>query len=312
MSHTIRLLFLGTSEFAVPILEAIHRDPAICVAGVVTRPDRPAGRGRTLRQPPVAVRARAEDLPLHQPGKLGGSFRDTVSTIAPDVLVSAAYGAYLPGWLLESSPLGVVNIHPSLLPRYRGAAPVTRAILAGETGTGLTFMLTDPGWDTGPVLCSFPEEIRSSDTTGSLEQRLSELAAARVAAVLKDYASGRYSPVQQEGEASYAEKVSPEETWLEWSSPASELERRVRAFQPVPGARTLFRGRVLKIHAAAVSEVDREPGRIYLSADGGMIIGCGEGSLELVSIQPEAGRIMDVNAFMRGYRPEENEECRKA
>ncbi len=177
MSRTIRLLFLGTSEFAVPILDAICSDPTIGVEGVVTRPDRPAGRGRKLRQPPVAIRARTGNLPLHQPEKLRRRFRDTVEGIAPDVIVSAAYGAYLPGWLLDSVPLGVVNIHPSLLPRYRGAAPVTRAILAGETGTGITFMLTDSGWDTGPLLCSFPQEIRSSDTTGSLEKRLSELAA---------------------------------------------------------------------------------------------------------------------------------------
>jgi methionyl-tRNA formyltransferase len=312
MSRSIRLLFLGTSEFAVPILAAICSDPAVSVEGIVTRPDRPAGRGRRLRQTPVTAWASTRDLPLLQPEKLRGEFRETVSGINPDVIVSAAYGAYLPGWLLDSAPLGVVNIHPSLLPLYRGAAPVTRAILSGETRTGITFMVSDSGWDTGPLLCSFSEEIRSSDTTGSLENRLSALASSRVVGILKEYASGLLSPLPQEGEPSCADKVSPDETWLDWSSTATELERRVRAFQPVPGARTLFRGRILKIHAAAVSRIVKESGRIYLSPDGGMIIGCGEGSLGLLSIQPEAGRIMDVDAFVRGYKPEENEECRKA
>jgi methionyl-tRNA formyltransferase len=313
LPRIIRVLFLGTSEFAVPVLDALCASDLIEIEGVVTRPARPAGRGRSLRHPPVALRARAGELPLHQPEKLRKSFREEISGSSADVLVSAAYGAYLPGWLLESAPLGVVNIHPSLLPAWRGAAPVTRAILAGEKETGVTFMLTDSGWDTGPLLHSITMEIEPGDTTGTLERKLSRLAASAVVEVLTDYSSGELFPVPQEGEATYAEKVNPEETWLDWARPAEELERAVRAFQPAPGARTLYRGKTLKIHSASVSGVAPGPGRVYLTPDGGMVIGCGEGgSLEILTLQPESGRVMDATAFVRGYRPEEGEECRKA
>jgi methionyl-tRNA formyltransferase len=312
MPRSITVVFLGTSDFAVPVLDALCEAPDIEVEAVVTRPARPAGRGRSLRQPPVAVRAGAEGLVIHQPEKLRKTFRETLRNSEADVMVSAAYGAYLPGWLLESAPLGVVNIHPSLLPKYRGAAPVPRAILDGETETGVTFMLTDSGWDTGPVLRILTESIGPSDTAGSLEKRLSRLAAANIADVLYDYSSGELFPVPQDGEPTYAEKISPEEAWMDWSLPAARLERMVRAFQPAPGARTVLRDRMLKILSAGVSGVVSEPGRVYLTPDGGMSIGCGEGSLRIDSVQPEGGRAMEVEAFVRGYRPREGEECRRA
>jgi len=307
----VRLLFLGTSEFAVPVLGALCSGPSVEVAGVVTRPARPAGRGRNLRQPPVALEAMARGLPLHQPEKLRRSFRETLGGIAPDVMVSAAYGAYLPEWLLESARLGVVNVHPSLLPRHRGAAPVARTIISGDLETGVTFMLTDSGWDTGPVLGVVTAGVRPDDTAGSLERRLSGLAAGNVTGIVAGYASGEICPVPQQGEATYAEKITPDETWLDWTESAGLLERLVRAYQPAPGARTLYRGRTLKIHSASVCDLVSEPGMLYLSDDGGLSVGCGQGRLTLLEVQPEGGRTMGIDAFVRGYRPVEGEACGK-
>jgi len=305
----MRLLFLGTSSFAVPILEALTSSSSVRLAGVVTRPDRPAGRGRKLTSTPVAEAAVRASLPLFQPVKLKKGFREEVTALAPDVILSAAYGLYLPEWFLSSAPSGVVNVHPSLLPELRGAAPVARAISGGLAKTGVTFMLTDSGWDTGPVLRSFECDIHPDDTTGSLESRLSVIAASETVGVLKDYLSGALRPQPQDGEPSYADKITPKETFLDLSSSAETLEKLVRAFQPSPGARVIFRSRVLKIHSAALSTVEVPSGEVEVTEDGSMVIGCGSGSLELKEVQPESGKVMEISAFIRGYRPLKGEKC---
>jgi methionyl-tRNA formyltransferase len=305
----MRLLFLGTSSFAVPILEVLTSSSHIRLTGVVTRPDRPAGRGRKLTSTPVAEAAARASLPLFQPVKLKKAFREEVTTLAPDVILSAAYGLYLPEWFLSAAPSGVVNVHPSLLPELRGAAPVARAISEGLTETGVTFMLTDSGWDTGPVLRSFKCDIHPDDTTGSLESRLATLAASETVSVLKDYVSGALHSKVQDGEPSYADKITSKETFLDLNSSAEALERLVRAFQPSPGARVLFRGRILKIHSAALSMIEVPPGEVVVTEDGSMVVGCGSGSLELKKVQPESGKVMEINAFIRGYRPRKGEKC---
>jgi len=305
----MRLLFLGTSSFAVPILETLASSSSVRLTGVVTRPDRPAGRGRKLTSTPVAEAAARASLPLFQPAKLKKAFLEEITALAPDVILSAAYGLYLPEWFLSAAPSGVVNVHPSLLPELRGAAPVARAISGGLTKTGLTFMLTDSGWDTGPVLRSFKCDIHPDDTTGSLESRLSILAASETVSVLKDYLSGTLRSQPQDGEPSYADKITSKETFLDLSGSAETLERLVRAFQPSPGARVLFRGRVLKIHSAALSTVEVPPGEVEVTEDGSMVIGCGSGSLELKNVQPESGKTMEISAFIRGYRPLKGEKC---
>lgn len=299
MEPALRVVFLGTSTFAIPILRTIHVSPHR-LSMVVTRPSKQAGRGRRLRMPPVAEEAMELGLPLLQPEKLNADFIAELRTIAPDIMVSADYGAWLPEELLKCSLSGVMNVHPSLLPKHRGAAPVARAILDGDTVTGVTFMLTDMGWDTGPVIEIIEEPVRPDDTAGSLESRLSELAAAGIVRVMEDFVSRRLRPLPQIGESDYADKLTTEETWLDWERPAAVLERTVRAFQPVPGARTTCDGKLLKITGSAVSGMMLEPGRI--NVENGLIVGCGTGSLEILELQPEGRRTMTAKEYLRGSR----------
>ena len=294
----MRIIFFGTSSFALPplksLMESVHE-----LILVVTRPPRGAGRGRKLRNPPVADYAVTHKLELLQPEKLTDDVISYLYTLQPDVMVSAAYGAWLPSRLLESAPLGVVNIHPSLLPAHRGAAPVTRAIIDGAEETGVSFMLTDSGWDTGPLLESFRERIMPDDTTGMLEERLSHIAAAHLQTVLERYAAGMIIPEPQKGATVYAEKITPEETWMDWKMSAEFLERKVRAFQPSPGARTEHCGNMFKIIKASRVSMKSAPGIITIEDDT-LFIGCGEGSLKILTLQPASKRIMDAADFLRG------------
>ncbi len=294
----MRVIFLGTSSFALPplksLMESVHE-----LVLVVTRPPRGAGRGRKPRNPPVADYAVAHKLELLQPDKLTNDVISYLHALEPDVMVSAAYGAWLPRKLLESAPLGVVNIHPSLLPAYRGAAPVARAIIDGEDETGVSFMLTDSGWDTGPLLESFRERIMPDDTTGLLEERLSNIAAANMQAVIERYAAGSIIPEPQKGKTVYAEKISSAETWLDWSMSAEQLERQVRAFQPFPGARTEHLGNMIKLIKVIPVSMESAPGEITIE-ENTLFIGCGEGSLRILTLQPASKRIMDTADYLRG------------
>lgn len=297
----MKIIFFGTSSFAVPclktLIESKHEIPC-----VVSRPARPAGRGKILRQPPVSEYAKGKQLLIHQPEKLTGDFIENLRSLEPDIMVSAAYGGWLPEKLLELSPLGVINIHPSLLPEYRGAAPIARAILDGREGTGISFMLTDSGWDTGPVIAVYPEKILPDDTSGSLEERLAVKAAGKILSVIDGYSGGKLISRRQTGEAIYAEKIITDETWLDWNMPAEYLDRKVRAFQPSPGARTAYSGKTIKISATKVSEYSADPGEIVVK-DGYFLVGCGgETSLEICKLQPASKRVMNVDEYLRGAR----------
>jgi len=298
MSRPLKIIFLGTSTFALPILEALSGS-LHTIQAVLTRPPKPAGRGKKLTQPPVADLAERLHLTLLQPPKLTQEFIREIRSLSPDLMVSADYGAWLPEALLNAAPLGVLNIHPSLLPRHRGAAPIPRAILAGETETGVTFMLTDSGWDTGPVIAQFEEPILYTDTAGTLEERLTALSAECLVTVIEDYASGILVPTPQAGPSDYAEKLSTEETWLDWQRPAEELDRTVRAFNPFPGARTRFKGKLLKILGVGFCHREVEPGKLFVS-HGILSVGCGRGALCIKLLQPEGKRIMTAEEFLRG------------
>ncbi len=297
----MRIVFLGTSSFAVPCLRALieSENDVLCV---VSRPPKPAGRGKKLRQPPLAVYAAEHDLPIHQPLKLTSDFIETLKSLDPDIMISAAYGAWLPEKLLRLTTLGVVNVHPSFLPEYRGAAPIIRAILDGRTETAVSFMLTDSGWDTGPIISVHPERILPNDTAGSLEERLAESAANNIVEIIERYSEGILIPRAQEGQEIYAEKITTDETWLDWNTSAENLERKVRAFQPAPGARTMYSGRLLKISAAKVPESRSEPGVVVLRNDS-FLVGCGgKQSLEILRLQPASKSIMSAAEFLRGAR----------
>jgi len=293
----LKVVFLGTSSFALPALRVLHDSNGVQL--VVSRPDRRSGRGRKINRPPVAVLADQLGIPLLQPEKLK-QIRDAVSELSPDVMVSASYGGWLPEWFLSMAPLGVVNIHPSLLPAHRGAAPVIRTVLHGDTETGVCFMVTDKGWDTGDILHTIRYRIDGAETAGELEVKLADLAAEALPGVLNDYVSGAIKPVPQSGVESYAEKVTSEEAVISWSSSSEEIVRAVLAFNPVPGARTMFRSKTLKIYHAEVSTLSGPPGVVLETSP--LSIGCGTGSVKLLEVQPQGRRVMSSEQYVRGYR----------
>ncbi|HOF66047.1 MAG TPA: methionyl-tRNA formyltransferase [Candidatus Fermentibacter daniensis] len=295
-------VFLGTAAFAVPILEALaasrHR-PSL----VVTRIDSKAGRGLRESMTPVAEAAGALGLPVVKTARPSGL--DCIPE-GCRLAVSAAFGLWLPESFIGRFVMGVLNVHPSLLPRLRGPCPIERAILGGDRRTGISFMLTDSGWDTGPVVSAFPTPIHPGEDSGMLSARLAGLAAREIGGVIDGYLSGRLEPVPQSGGATRAEKLTDEEARLDWSRPADELLRTIRAFAPSPGARTVFRGRLLKVLSAAESNLTIPPGTLSHS-DGILLAGCGQGSIELLRLQPESRKAMEARAFIAGYRPSPGE-----
>ncbi|MCK5132753.1 MAG: methionyl-tRNA formyltransferase [Candidatus Sabulitectum sp.] len=297
----MKLIFLGTSVFALPALKALHTCGNIELALVISRPDSRSGRGRKIARPPVAVLADELGIRLLQPEKLK-EIRDVLAEISPDVMVSASYGGWLPEWFLGIAPRGVVNIHPSLLPRHRGAAPVIRTILEGDEATGVCFMVTDEGWDTGDILCTVSQRITGTETAGELEKAMSKVAAAALPGVLADYAAGILKPVPQTGTESYAEKITPEEAVIPWLNSAEEVRRMILAFNPVPGARTMNCSKILKIYSAEISMLHGSPGEILETIP--LVVGCGTGSVRLLEVQPQGKRRMSAEEFVRGYRVE--------
>ncbi len=311
------VVFLGTSEFAVAILERLAASEAHRPALVLSRPDRPRGRGRRLAPPPVAQLARALSLPLEQPEKVNDpASLELIASAGADTIVVCAFGALIKEPLLSDYEL--LNVHPSLLPRWRGAAPIARAIMAGDSETGVSIMRLTAGLDSGPVYLARREPITPEDTYGSLEPRLQELGAQLLLEVLNGRAAQTApEPVEQdERGATYAEKIGPEDRLLDPSRTAVELERTVRALHPHIGARVaLADGRLLGVHRAALvtgSMSGGEPADCGtpgpLAAKPGLtsrgqqlVLVCREGALELLRVQPSGGREMDAAAYLRGH-----------
>ena len=308
MSAGLRVGFAGTPAFAAAALDAI------CAAGypvplVLTQPDRPAGRGMKLQASAVKQFALAHGLPLLQtPGlKLDGRHareaalaRQALQTVALDVLVVAAYGLILPQWLIELPRLGCLNIHASLLPRWRGAAPIQRAIEAGDAHTGITVMQMDASLDTGAMLLIGREAIRADDSSGSLLERLARLGSRLVVAALADAENGALRPVPQPAEGvSYAHKLAKTEAAIDWARPADEIERRVRAFDPQPGCHFEFDAQTVKLWRARVSEgFAAATGTVERSAER-LRVACGAGqALELLELQRPGARRVGVAAFL--------------
>jgi methionyl-tRNA formyltransferase len=305
----MRVAFAGTPEFARVALQAIA-DAHFDIALVLTQPDRPAGRGMKLQASPVKQFAQAFGLPVCQPRslRLDGRFADdaaaaqaALAAARPDVLVVAAYGLILPPWVLALPPRGCVNIHASLLPRWRGAAPIHRAIEAGDEQTGITIMQMDAGLDTGPMLLAQAEPIRADDTTATLHDRLAALGGRLVVRALKD-AGGTVPVPQPEGGVTYAHKVDKAEAAIDWRLPAAVIERRVRAFDPYPGAGFALDGQALKLWRAAVrpAVAGAAPGQVLAAGEGRWVVACGEGALELLVVQSAGGRRTEAASFLRG------------
>ncbi|MGQ9627237.1 MAG: methionyl-tRNA formyltransferase [Anaerolineae bacterium] len=298
-----KVIFMGTPDFAVPVLEKIIEEHE--VLAVVTQPDRPAGRGGRLRPPPVKEFASLHGLPLLQPPALRGEVVKELASLAPEVILVAAYGQILPRSVLGIPPHGCLNVHASLLPRHRGAAPIAAAILAGDEATGITIMLMDEGLDTGPIVSQAECPISPQDTGGSLATKLSHLGAELLSQTLPRWLRGEIEPrPQDESQATYCPMIRKEDGLLDWSRPAVELWRRVRAFHPHPGTYTYWEGKRLKIlRTGPLSERrgSEEPGRV-LSLPEGLAVATGEGTLLLEEVQPEGKRPMSGVEFARGRR----------
>lgn len=295
---------MGTPQFAVPSLVALCAEHE--VAGVVTQPDRPAGRGRSLALSPVKETALARGIPVHQPRSLRTQEGiEPVAAWRPDVIVVAAFGQILPPAVLDLPPHGCLNVHASLLPRYRGAAPIPAAILAGDATTGVTLMRMDVGMDTGPLLAQAEMPIGPEDTTGTLTSALAELGARLLAEMLPGWLAGTLAEQPQDPEwATYCRPLKKEDGLLDWGRPAVALDRQVRACHPWPGAHTLWRGQVLKVLRARPKPAWAgvgEPGRVVL-LPGSLGVVTGQGLLELVEVQPAGKRPMGSGEFARGQR----------
>jgi len=298
-----RVLFMGTPHFALPTLEALHE--AHEVIGVVTRPDKPAGRGQRLRPPPVKQWALAHGLEVLQPPRLSEPrVLATLRGLKPEVIVVAAYGQILPSEVLNLPPAGCLNVHASLLPKHRGAAPIPAAILAGDRVTGVTIMLMDEGLDTGPILAQRACPITPQDTTASLTEKLAQMGADLLTETLPRWLAGHITPLpQDEAQASYCPLISKGDGLIDWMLPAEEIWRRVRAYNPWPSAYTFWKGRLLKIWRARPlpEETTGEPGTV-LDTPLGPAISTGKGLLLLEEVQLAGKRAMPAAEFVRGQR----------
>lgn len=303
----IRIVFMGTPAFAVPSLAALHeagKEQHWEIVAVVTQPDRPAGRGKRVVISPVKETALDLGLPVLQPGRLRREPEavEALRSLAPDVIVVAAYGQILPKTVLEIPRFGCVNVHASLLPAYRGASPITAAILDGREETGVSIMLMDEGMDTGPVLAQTRQPIRGDDTTASLGERLAEQGAALLVKTLPGWLRGEVAPVDQSelpGEPSICRLVKKEDGRIDWSRPAAYIERMTRAYTPWPSAFTTWKGALFKIWSADVASGSAAPGQV-LGLDGGVAVGTGDGLLVLRTVQPAGKRAMDIRSFLNG------------
>jgi methionyl-tRNA formyltransferase len=299
-----RVVFMGTPEFAVSSLLALceHHD----VVGVVTQPDRPAGRGRILTLSPVKQAALAAELPVFQPKTLRSpGALDHLAGWQPDVIVVAAFGQILPTPVLELPPHGCLNLHGSLLPRYRGAAPIPAAILAGDSVTGITLMHMDEGLDTGPILAQVECSITAMDTTASLAVKLSDLAAQLLVATLPRWIDGELqAQPQDDSMATYCGPLKKEDGHLDWTRSAVYLDRQVRACDPWPGAYTTWQGRTLKVLRARPRADKQAPGELgqVVALEPGVGVVTGDGLLQLVDVQLAGKRAVTAEQFARGQR----------
>jgi methionyl-tRNA formyltransferase len=305
----MRILYFGTSSFAIPALAALVDSPH-AVVGIVTQPDRPAGRGGKLTSPPVQTWAGAHGLATLQPESCRApEFLDAVRALAPDLLVVAAYGQFLPQALLDAEPKGAVNLHGSLLPKYRGAAPIQQAIWDGEAETGVCLMWMVKQMDAGDVIACARTPIEDADDAGTLSARLAEMAAALLTTWLPALEAGTAPRLPQDPAlVTFAPSIPKEARGVNWGQPAIAIWRHIRALSPAPTAVAMFRGQPIKLlHAGIASKfVEQEGGTpgciVELTDRPGLYVATGDGALELLEVQPAGKRPMSAADFRRGYR----------
>ena len=309
MNQSLNLVFCGTPRFAVPTLEKLV-EAGFKLRLVVTQPDKPRGRGLELLPSPIKQRALELGLPVTQPEKIKNNeeFRAALAAIRPDAIVVVGYGRIIPPWMIELPPLGNINLHASLLPKYRGAAPVQWAIARGEQITGVTTMLIDAGLDTGDILLQREMSIRVDDTAETLAPRLAALGADLMVETLHELPGGRLHPKPQDhAQATLAPLLKKEYGWIDFTRTAVENRNRLRGFQPWPGAYTRFRGK--NLHLWAVQPVKENIAPAMLKVEGERLLaGCGEGTaLQFLEVQPEGRKRMPARDFIHGYHPQSGE-----
>ncbi|MGB8427043.1 MAG: methionyl-tRNA formyltransferase [Desulfobacterales bacterium] len=305
MSRSFNIVFMGTPDFSVPCLETLHRSRHRVIQ-VVTQPDRPQGRGRRVYPPPVKTAALTLGLPVIQPEKIKtAAFIDTLARLHPDLMVVVAYGRILPPALLAIPAGGCVNVHASLLPLYRGAAPIHWAIINGETETGITTMLMDAGMDTGDILLTATEPIAPEDTAASLHDRLAVLGARVLDDTLEQLADGRLTPRPQlHARATLAPILKKEDGRIDWHRPAERIYDRIRGLTPWPGAFTFYDGKRLKIYKATAlpsSGPPAAPGTIVPGFPDELRVATGKGVICLLEVQGESGNRQTAEEYLRGH-----------
>jgi methionyl-tRNA formyltransferase len=299
---------MGTADLACPSLEALAGDTAFHVRAAVTQPDKPKGRDLKLQPTPVKKIALQHNLPVHQPERARApEFVAQLRELAPDLIVAVAYGQILPQAILDIPRFGCINVHTSLLPKYRGAAPIQWAILNGDSETGVTIMKMDAGLDTGPILSEVRTPIADTDNAQTLHDRLAKLGADLLVRTIPEYVAGRITPHPQPSEgASHARKITKDDGRIDWSKSAHEIWNRVRAFTPWPGAFTHYVSdsapRLLKIWTAAVQQhAYKTPGEILEVGRFGIVVACGEHALRIAELQLEGGKRLSAQQFLAGH-----------
>lgn len=304
----LRIVFMGTAELACASLLALQRSPDFQLVAVITQPDKPGGRKLQLQPPPVKQCAFQENLPVLQPARARDeAFIAALRALAPDLIVVAAYGQILPAAILDLPRHGCLNVHTSLLPKYRGASPIQSAILHDEAATGVTIMKMDIGLDTGPILTQATTPIRPEDDAQTLHDRLAQLGAELLIKTIPDHVAGKISPRPQPAEGvSHCAKIKKSDGQLDWRQPARTLWNCIRAFTPWPGAFTRLpaapQPRLLKVWHAEVVALSGAPGEILAADAAGIVIACGQNALRISALQLEGGRRLTAAEFLAGHR----------
>jgi methionyl-tRNA formyltransferase len=302
----LKIIFMGTAELSCASLERLARAPQAHIVAVVTQPDKPQGRQLKLQAPQVKVLAQNFNLPVLQPPKARDEhFISQLRELQPDLIVVVAYGHILPPAILELPRFGCINVHTSLLPKYRGAGPIQWAIANGETETGVTIMKMDAGMDTGPVLAQKRTQIAPQDDSSTLYNRLARLGAELLLETIPDYVSGKIQPKPQSEDSSYAPKIKKEDGQIDWKLPAQTILNRLRAFMLWPGAFTFLKSEakpcLLKIWKAEVVEKSGKPGEILSANSSGITVACGSEALNIFELQREGGRRLRAEEFLAGH-----------